>query len=66
MQKKVSEELSFLVLNCCPIDVKNVYRSIDKINVKIEADTFHHSFNETCLNNSLLSVNPDTYICITG
>ena len=47
---RMSEELSFSILNSCSADVKNVYKNIEKISIKIVAVNSHQSFNETCLN----------------
>ena len=61
---RMSEELSFSILNSCSADVKNVYKNIEKISIKIVAVNSHQSFNETCLNNNLLPIYTNIYIYI--
>ena len=45
---RMSEELSFSILNSCSANVENVYRNIEKISIKIVGVNSHQSFNETC------------------
>ena len=61
---KMSQELSFSILNSCSMDVKNVYRKVENSLVNIVKISSHLCFNETCVNNNILPTYTNIYIYI--
>ena len=64
--KYASIWLSYIILKRCNQGILDKYREIEKIAIKVHSLASHLSFNETCLNNSLLPTYRNIYISKTG
>ena len=62
VNKAITKWLSFVILKTCDIQVKNEYRKLERIKLKLEIVKSHLLFNETCVINKLLPVYTNIYI----
>ena len=58
----IDEEYSFNILNTCEEGLKVCFRTVERNLLKITALTSNLCFNETCLNNKILSIYTNIYI----
>ena len=64
IRKMCIKWLSSIILRISSIDIKNLYRNLEKQKVKIEKLNSHLILNETCINNELLPNYTHIYIYI--
>ena len=58
-------DYSKTIVNSLEHDVKKTFRKLERTSIKLITTIAHNSFNETCLNNSLLPNYSHIYICIS-
>ena len=54
--------LSKVILKISDLNIKNKFRKLERISLKIAAVKSHLMFNETCLNNNLLPKYTNIYV----
>ena len=57
-------DYSKTIVNSLEHDVKKTFRKLERTSIKLITAIDHHSFNETCLNNSLLPNYSYIYISV--